>query len=82
MAPPRNAVTVSLSHTVGRKIFFKSLTVDGSTEKRGNRIAKVVFRGLDRLWRRDVYSRCDQGAADILIDRGHGTCCGKEEGTR
>jgi hypothetical protein len=74
--------TSQSSHTAGRKIFFKSLTVDGITEKRGNRIAKVVFRRLDGLWRRDVHSRCDQGAANVLIRRGHGACCGKVEGMR
>jgi hypothetical protein len=69
------------NQTAGRKKFFKAAAVDSITESRGNLIAKVVFRGLDDLRRRDIHSRCDQGATNVLIGRGIGTCCGKVEGT-
>jgi hypothetical protein len=62
------------NQTAGRKIFFKAVAVDSITESRGNLIAKVVFRGLDDLWRNYVHSRCDQGATNVLIGRGIGTC--------
>jgi hypothetical protein len=74
--------SVLASQTAGRKIFFKALAVDGITESRGNLIAKIVLRRLDGLWCSDFHSRCDQGAANVLVDRGIGTCCGKVEGTR
>ena len=74
-------ISVLASHTgtAGRKIWFKSITIDGITEKRDNRIGEVVFRRLDALWHRDVHSRSDKGAANVLIGRGRGTGCGKVE---
>jgi hypothetical protein len=78
----KSYIMKSANQTAGRKIFFKALAVDSITESHENLIAKVLFRGLDGLWRRDVYSRCDQDATNVIIGRGIGTRCGKVEGTR